>query len=398
MSHLTTLNGVMMSEHDNQAKASEGVGATDRFKIRLRSVWPLMCLLVMMLMIQISSLSGPSELVVDDTGQRLDAAVMRLMMADELAVDDEGEKAADNLENVLAAFAGKESANMPKATQDLVSSAVMIRSHLANADRKAAVEESVRFRKLADDMDAAAYRGEANTLKKSSSWISLFSILLTITCAVLLWANGGSASRDVITLRDELNSAAAELSEVSGKFEDERRRTTELQQRLLEVGRASKNLDVSLGESAKKAAEFESQMRDLHGALSRAEAGWNESKSKLDMKNRELSELIAQSAANQEKLKDIESERNRSSKVIEQLTDERSGIDIALSAAQTELAALRAKTTRINEIETNHAILEWSNSKLKSQNDEFASEIARLKDEMLSEAKRFRDQLAALRS
>ena len=69
----------------------------------------------------------------------------------------------------------------------------------------------------------------------------------------------------------------------------------------------------------------------------------------------------------------------------------------AAKALEVALDTARLADAKTKKLETEHGILEWSNVKLKSQVDELSTEIQRLKSEMESEAKRFRDQLAALR-
>jgi hypothetical protein len=315
---------------------------------------------------------------VEDASDRLDASVLRVMIADELGIDKEIDAASNNLDNLLSIFQGKEQRDRSHLPSSLVESAAKLKTALDSGDRKTAIQELANFRIIMNETQAQAFRGPT----KSSS-TSVVPIII-VTCIIgqilamiyLFWSAEISKKRELGALKDH-EVLLTQAHQQRSAYEAERLAATELRQKLIDQTKLIKSL-----ESRLKASE------DSHSSLT------------VDSKQREAA-LTQKSASLFDQLQKAEIAKNdavaESVRFRQQIEDLMKARDDGLKALEESREQARNAAVQVKKLETDNSMIEWSNVKLKSQADEMAAELQKLKLEMEVEAKRFRDQLAALR-
>jgi hypothetical protein len=303
----------------------------------------------------------------EDITDRLDAAVLRVMAADELGIDVETDAANNNLENILSILGSREQLDRSPTQNSLIQSAAKIKAAMDSGDRKSAVEELANFRSMINDAQAQQFRSPTHSSPEDVFIILLLGCGMGLLLALiyLFWSVNLSRRR-VAVHEAETVSAMDEFAKARSAYELERGAATDLRQKLMEQSKSTKTL--------------ESRLKDLEAAKNEA---LNET-TNLRRQVQQLTQMRSDLASANEQLKaEIKGSNQRNQE--------------AAKALEAALDTARLADAKTKKLETEHGILEWSNVKLKSQVEELSNEIQKVKSELESEAKRFRDQLAALR-
>ena len=173
------------------------------------------------------------------TRSSLSEAVQRLLLADELANDDEVIKAGANFDNIMNTK-GKSPKTAQLISDDLWSSAARVKDLLVASNRGEAILEAVNFRKKINQLDAQRYQSKGLVKKTIIDWPFILGILGAISCLTLLGLRHKSLLSEVAAGNSAMDSSTSALLTLNVKFDDERSRTAALQKRLLEMALDSK--------------------------------------------------------------------------------------------------------------------------------------------------------------
>jgi hypothetical protein len=340
-----------------------------------------------------------SEHAREDLPRLLDAAVLRVMISDELGVDSETGAAGDHLDNILSIYAEKGQADSRIDVEPLIAAATKIKASMDAGDRKSAVEELITFRSTVNNIEAQKFRGPINTSSDDLSLIAL-SICAILELLALIYLFWGSRllKAQCRSLNDDYDKISEDFERVRAAYEDERNSGTELRQKLIDQARTTKTLDSNLRTTEERLRLLSKESNERTGLLEIRERELEELLRAAEIeKNTAGAALVALRAECQKMNLKIET----SIAEVERLTLERAIFSQRVEAIQQTSTLVEdrivAAESKAKKIETDYTILEWSNVKLKALNEDLAQEIVKLKAEMESEAKRFRDQLASLR-
>jgi hypothetical protein len=245
----------------------------------------------------------------------LNEAVQRLLLADELANNDEVGRAGANFDKVITTEAPLSSTS--KFSTDLWSSAAKIRGLLMAANRADAVAEAVKFRVLIDQLDAERSAERSQNMLKTNShifdWSFAVGILGALMCLALFYVSHRSLLCEVQVRTAAKDSSAAELLTLSEQFDAERQRTAALQKRLMDVGIESKN---KMADMFRVTEILESQVAVLKVTLAKNSEKYTILESHLVHKNNEADLLKGKLGGLLEEfdaqIQDRESERKQS--------------------------------------------------------------------------------------
>jgi hypothetical protein len=400
--------------------------------------------LVVMSLISVAAIFLRSETTSspDNSIQYLEASVLRLMMADELAIEGELEKATDQVENALSGLSPRELGN--PAVQELVGSASKIRDQIAASDRKSAVESLLVFRKKADEVSAALYRSPGESRVNSADYLATLGVLGALAFIGSALYRRRLTKRDIITEGEIIATSSREVDDVRREFAAERERTTSLQQKLIDAGKLARAKEAELDDATRRLATLDTKRKAQDALIQALESKKAESELEASVRKSELGflekKLASTASENRELAKSQIVMKDQLDVALSQLTEvtklarsreeavcrEFSAYKMAAAARESgltgdldqalgelrkskgvarfreqsltiEINDLKAQNSKIkSEVSSEMAVIEWSNTKLKGQISELQDEVNRLKAELVGEARRFSDQLAKI--
>jgi hypothetical protein len=376
----------------------------------------------------------------DNSFQYLETSVLRLMLADEVAVTGEVEKAGVQLENALTNISEKDLKT--PGSRDLVSLATKIRDQIADSDRKSAVESLLIYRKKSDEVIEAKYKGPLETRVAVADYLAVMGGFGALGFIALALYRRRLSAREITLEHEQVLKTSMDIDAIRREFSAERERTTSLQQRLVEVGKLMKTKDADLDDAVRRLASFEakrksqeariqaidlkretaeaevlttrSELRTLENKMSTVAAGNRELsksyevlKGQMDVALSRLTEATALARAREEALLSelavfkagaFAREKGLSEDLDQALSELRANKISAKfreSTLTSDLSNLRTECAKIkNDFASEMTVIEWTNAKLNTQVRELQDEINRLKAEQVAEARRFTDQLA----
>jgi hypothetical protein len=364
----------------------------------------------------------------------LDDAVSRILLADEMAIDNEVEKATRNFDLVMNV--GQSEAGLSPPIRDIRSSANKIKGYLVDSNRKGAMEEAVEFRKKIESLDKGSHPTKREPIGTGADWPFMVGIIGLLTCLGLLGVNSITLRRDIAAGRDAEQRACQELAALNSQFEGERRRTSELQKRLIGISKVAKIRQAEAARAVNLAANLDAQLESLQGAIGLFATERKTFESDVTQKNLQITELKAhlktllneaeilsqhrdserQATAGAtgelttQKLLWVSHEKSLIAQLEESRTQARQAGEqaahtlaeqTALWAEREKAISLQLENSRVDarnikvSWEADHVVLEWSNKKLLTQNAELVGQVAGLKAELLSEAIRFRELVSS---
>ena len=350
----------------------------------------------------------------EDTMSRLDGAVLRLMMADELAVDDELQRASENLEFIFTLVGSKDIQKKYPVSQEIFGLAEKIRDALANSDRKSAVDLLVLFREKMDTVDSAAYRNNLSRQDSDLNWTLLSGIFGLLAGVSLFWLSESRSRRRLMRLQAEKSRLEDDLNLASDRFGDERQRTIELQQRLIESNRLIRKIESTLEDYSQALPKLEASVKFLRSALTESDSRVKSMELDLDEKSKAYNdslgkissmEAVLDAACRSEETKQAQfnklvAEKN---KELESLLAREEELQRTLerwdSDARQEAEALRSEMAKARvAFDSEFAVVEWSNVKMRTELEELNAEILKLRETIATQSRDARTDLINLRN
>lgn len=298
----------------------------------------------------------------------LNEAVQRLLLADELANNDEVSKAGANFDKVLTTEAPLSSTS--KFSTGVWSSAAKIKGLLVAANRAGAVAEAVNFRVLIDEFDSERSKNSVNTKSHIFDWFFALGILGALTCLALFYVSHGSLLGEVQVRTAAQDSRKAELLTLSEQFDAERQRTATLQKRLMDVGMESKN---KMANMFRVTEILESQVAFLKGNLATNSERYNTLESHLVHKNCEADLLKGKLGGLLEEFEAQIQDRERERK---QFDDANAELQSKLDLANIDLADASDRNQKMKgDLADQTEQVKGLKGKLKGLLDEFEAQI-----------------------
>ena len=350
--------------------------------------------LVSLTLLSVSRQQSMLRTIAEPAKSNLNEAVQRLLLADELANNDEVNRAAANFDSIMNTEASLSS--MSQYSRDVWTSATKIRSLLASANRADAAAEAVNFRSLMDKNDSERVKIAVGTKSRRFDWSFALGIFGASTCLTLLAFSHRSLLGEAQARAAAKDSCTAALLTLSEQFDEERQRTATLQKRLLDVGADSK---AKIAEMFHVSEILESQITFLKGSLSTnsekyhiLESHFVHKSNEADLLKSKLGNLLEEFEA---QIQDRQAEAAERNGLLQALSMQKINSEAEYAVAKIELAELRASQAKFRAtIESDNTVLEWSNKKLVAQVAELSDHIASLKAELASTAMRLRQVLA----
>jgi hypothetical protein len=374
----------------------------------------------------------------DDSNSRLMLAVSRLMLADEIGMNGDFQQASDSLEQVLTERDSKASSANSKDAIEVFKLAGTIRDSLEKSDRKSAVESFIDFKQKAEAFESKTYQVKSYVQVGGLNLqiiIGLLGMLVSL-CTIWWLLERSDHSCQALTLEGERSHE--ELENLKFRFEEEQRRTIDLQQRLMDLGKTSKKMESSLEDYSRATSQLESGVKylktslaDSESKLKRVETDLSETvrlRQEAEVKISSLQTLLDAAerteSALHSRLQTLEVQKNEqydqfSAKISELVSQARtvpvdslsqdleqpSGTDPLSSGVQSlQMASLppdleKMQSELIQEksrIQTEFAVIEWSNAKLQKEIEELKAELSSARVSFVQQEKETREKFALL--
>ena len=364
----------------------------------------------------------------DDGLTRLSLAVSRLMLADEVVIEDEAQRAADMLEQVLVEKDAIDGRYNQKELADLYLIAASIRDQLSKSDRKAAINTFVTFKKAATNLESKFYQTKVRPAFFGVNYFIAAGLIGLLICFSLLWFFLERSNSEEENAAAHAERSKKEADHFKFRFEEEQQRNIELQQRLMDLGKGSKKMESGIEEYTRAVSQLESAVKYLKASLGDAEQRIKSLESELadtsrsrDDGQRKLASMQAiieaaerSEASMQSRIQQLEAELVQRS---DGYSNDRSDIDMnprfsnddsSLEPSKTPLfessEALPADLARLQSeliqertrIQSEFAVVEWSNTKLKNELEEIKEQLLAARESLSIHEREARERILAL--
>lgn len=438
ISTMTSKPDEMEKPVDEQAQPEYLQDQSSRKVLRSQiRIWAALILIVSLCLCAWGFVRAGDSQSSEDSISRLSLAVSRLMLADEVSVNDEAQRASDSLEQVLTERDLVDPRMEPKAVDELFKIAGSIRDQLSKSDRKSAIESLVLFKSKAAALEADFYKLHSKSSPITISFFLLIGLTGILVGFALLWWHIESVDNKGQALEVESSTLREELENFKFRFEEEQRRNIDLQQRLIEIGKGSKKMESGIEEYSRAVNQLESAVKYLKSSLGEAESKVNTLEKEIgdlsqtiqdrDLKISSLHAIIEagerSEAALQSKIQTLIAEKdeqyeNLSAQIKVLSHNENSSddgvpplgseeVDVApgrslyvissSSELPPDLAKLQSELIQEKtRIQSELAVFEWSNTKLKNELDEVKEELSSAKAALAAQEREARERLLSL--